>query len=130
MSEVIDLGGQHALVTGGGTGLGLATAKALDRAGAEVTIVGRRADVLERALEGFGPRAKMLAGDIAAAQRHFDVAADDPKCRTNAAASAGVCGVRTDDAENPCIYGLQVQPTMRLVQLGWMGEKTFGADNR
>lgn len=65
MSEVIDLHDQHALVTGGGTGLGLATAKALDKAGAEVTIVGRREDVLERALQGFGPRAKLLVGDVA-----------------------------------------------------------------
>ncbi len=65
MSEVIDLEGQHALVTGGGTGLGLATAKALDRAGAEVTIVGRREDVLVRALQDLGPGARKLVGDVA-----------------------------------------------------------------
>ncbi len=65
MSEKIDLHDQHALVTGGGTGLGLATAKALDKAGAEVTIVGRREDVLERALQDLGPRARLLVGDVA-----------------------------------------------------------------
>ena len=65
MSGTLDLEGQHALVTGGGTGLGLATAKALDRAGAEVTIAGRRGDVLERALQDLGPQARMLVGDIA-----------------------------------------------------------------
>ena len=43
----MDLSGKHALVTGGGTGIGLAIAKALAGAGAEVTITGRRADVLE-----------------------------------------------------------------------------------
>ncbi|MDX8352385.1 SDR family oxidoreductase [Cognatiyoonia sp. IB215182] len=39
--------GKHALVTGGGTGIGKGIAVALAQAGAEVTITGRRADVLE-----------------------------------------------------------------------------------
>jgi NAD(P)-dependent dehydrogenase (short-subunit alcohol dehydrogenase family) len=41
--------GKHALVTGGGTGIGLAIARALADQGAEVTITGRRADVLDSA---------------------------------------------------------------------------------
>ncbi len=43
------LDGKHALVTGGGTGIGLAIARALAEAGAQVTITGRRADVLQQA---------------------------------------------------------------------------------
>ncbi|MDH3661276.1 MAG: SDR family oxidoreductase [Alphaproteobacteria bacterium] len=65
MSLDPELEGQHALVTGGGTGLGLAMAKALCSAGAEVTVVGRRKDVLEDALQKLGPQARMLVGDIA-----------------------------------------------------------------
>lgn len=43
------LDGKHALVTGGGTGIGLAIAKALAAAGAQVTITGRREEVLAQA---------------------------------------------------------------------------------
>jgi citronellol/citronellal dehydrogenase len=51
-SEVFAAGllrGQAALVTGGGTGLGKASALELARCGADVTIAGRRGEVLERA---------------------------------------------------------------------------------
>src|SRR2546426_7891988 len=48
------LEGQVALVTGGGTGLGKATAQELTRCGATVAIAGRRADVLEQAASEIG----------------------------------------------------------------------------
>ena len=43
----MDLKGKHALVTGGGTGIGLAIARALAEQGAQVTITGRRMEVLQ-----------------------------------------------------------------------------------
>ncbi len=43
----MDLTGKHALVTGGGTGIGLAIARDLAAAGAQVTITGRRQEVLD-----------------------------------------------------------------------------------
>ncbi|GGX56770.1 3-hydroxyacyl-CoA dehydrogenase [Tateyamaria omphalii] len=42
------LTGKHALVTGGGTGIGLAIAHALQERGAQVTITGRRQEVLDQ----------------------------------------------------------------------------------
>jgi citronellol/citronellal dehydrogenase len=64
------LDGHVALVTGGGTGLGKASTLELVRCGARVTIVGRRAEVLEAAAAEINERAgaergaDWLAGDV------------------------------------------------------------------
>src|SRR4029077_5394620 len=61
------LEGRVALVTGGGTGLGKATALEFVRCGASVTIAGRREDVLHEAAAGCAKLAgpvDWVAGDI------------------------------------------------------------------
>ncbi|MES0837349.1 SDR family NAD(P)-dependent oxidoreductase [Nocardiopsis tropica] len=58
------LEGRTAVVTGGGTGIGLATAARLAAEGAHVFISGRREDVLARAAESIGPAVTAVAGDI------------------------------------------------------------------
>lgn len=55
--------GKHALVTGGGTGIGEGIAVALANAGAEVTITGRRADKLE-AVAATNARLHALVMDV------------------------------------------------------------------
>ena len=56
--------GRHALITGGGTGIGLAIAQLLAGQGAQVTITGRRLDVLTDAA-GTHPNLHPLAMDVA-----------------------------------------------------------------
>jgi citronellol/citronellal dehydrogenase len=61
------LEGRVALVTGGGTGLGRATALELSRCGAKVTITGRREEVLREAAEECSRLAgpvEAVAGDV------------------------------------------------------------------
>jgi gluconate 5-dehydrogenase len=63
----LDLSGKHALVTGGGTGLGKSMTQALAEAGARVTICGRRADPLRKtvdALRDNGYDAHWVAADV------------------------------------------------------------------
>jgi citronellol/citronellal dehydrogenase len=66
------LSGHVALVTGGGTGLGRASALELVRCGARVTIVGRRSEVLEQAASEINESLAVGAGAGAAAGRTGD----------------------------------------------------------
>lgn len=56
-----DLSGKHAVVIGGGTGIGRAIAEGLGKAGARLTLAGRRRDVLEDTAVAFS-RAGIAAG--------------------------------------------------------------------
>jgi len=59
----LPLVGRHALVTGGGTGIGRATAAALTAAGAQVTVLGRRETPLRNAVEA-GHAAFHVTADV------------------------------------------------------------------
>jgi len=78
----LDLTGKHALVCGASQGIGLASAIELARLGADVTLLARRADVLESLAEQL-PRTH-------AAQRHGALAAD---VGDTAALAAGVAAL-------------------------------------
>src|SRR5687768_5370862 len=56
------LSGQHAIVTGGGTGIGAAIARALAAEGARLTLIGRRKEKLEASAATIG--AAIVAADV------------------------------------------------------------------
>ena len=53
-----------AIITGGGTGIGLATARAFCQEGAKVILFGRRKEKLEKAVEKLGGSAMIVQGDM------------------------------------------------------------------
>jgi NAD(P)-dependent dehydrogenase (short-subunit alcohol dehydrogenase family) len=57
------LDGKIALITGGSSGMALATAEKFIAEGARVTITGRREEALDAALERLGPQAKAIVAD-------------------------------------------------------------------
>jgi len=68
---VFSLAGETALITGGGTGLGLGMARCFVAAGAHVVLVGRRESELRSAARELGSSASIIAHDIT----EFDKAA-------------------------------------------------------
>lgn len=62
-----NLNNKTAVVTGGGSGIGLAIAKRLTQEGARVVITGRRQQVLDEALATLGENAVGLVADVSSA---------------------------------------------------------------
>jgi gluconate 5-dehydrogenase len=58
------LDGEVALITGGGTGLGLAVARCMAAAGAKVVVIGRREEPLRAAVAEIGPSGSYEVADI------------------------------------------------------------------
>ena len=63
-SHAFSLAGELALITGGGTGIGLAMAEAMHAAGAKVVLVGRREPELRAATRKLGARSAYVVHDI------------------------------------------------------------------
>lgn len=69
------LSNKLAVITGGNSGIGLATARIFVAEGARVLIVGRRDDAVRETVAALGPQATGLAGDVAELATHERVAA-------------------------------------------------------
>lgn len=64
MTDLLNLDNKLALITGGGTGLGLGISRVFIQHGARVHITGRREDILQQACRELGPRASYAVSDI------------------------------------------------------------------
>ena len=82
---------RHVLITGGGTGIGAALARALDAEGARLTLVGRTPGPLE-ALAGSLRNAQPITGDVT---DENSVAAAFRRWGNWAASSSCSCGSQT-----------------------------------
>ncbi len=60
-----DLAGKHIVITGASTGIGRATANACAKAGASLTLIARRADLLQQAAQELGGATTFAAADVA-----------------------------------------------------------------
>ncbi|WP_227271474.1 SDR family NAD(P)-dependent oxidoreductase [Roseobacter weihaiensis] len=98
----MELAGKHALVTGGGTGIGLAIARALAEAGVLVTITGRRQAVLDavaaevEGLFGLAMDVRDEADVIATFQRAVAARGPIQICIANAGIAEGRALHKTD----------------------------------
>ncbi len=63
-AATLSLAGKRALVTGGGSGIGATIARALDRAGAEVSVLGRRRAPLVDLVASLAQPGEALAADV------------------------------------------------------------------
>jgi NAD(P)-dependent dehydrogenase (short-subunit alcohol dehydrogenase family) len=60
----MDFTGRHIVVTGASSGMGLATARLLAARGAKVSLLARRAELLEEIAADIGPQARGFAADV------------------------------------------------------------------
>lgn len=68
------LNGKIAVITGGNSGIGLATAKLFAAEGAQVVITGRRQQVIDDAVREIGSAALGIQGDVADPEHHRQIA--------------------------------------------------------
>lgn len=109
------LAGQTALITGGGSGLGLGMARSFVEAGARVVLVGRREAELATACATLGSAASALAADVtdlASVPRLVDEAETRAGPVTILVNNAGIHlkrpAVETGDAEFAAVIGTHV----------------------
>ncbi len=120
MSEADSRTPPIALVTGGGTGIGAASARRLARAGFEVILAGRRLDRLEAVAAEIGPAARTLVLDVTD-QRSVDAAVASlarlDVLVNNAGGALGLAAVQDGDlGEWEAMFATNVLGPARMVR--------------
>ncbi|MEY2770127.1 MAG: hypothetical protein RIQ38_546 [Pseudomonadota bacterium] len=127
-----DLAGHHAVITGGASGLGLATAQRMVASGARVTLWDRDEASMARAAQALGPGTACVQVDVADAHSVEQAAAATAADADILVNSAGITGPNVPLAQYPVDEWMKVMAvningvflcsramTPRLVARGW-----------
>lgn len=101
------LTGKKALITGGNSGIGLATARLFIAEGAQVAITGRDQQTLDEAIAELGPNARGYRADITVAkdrERLFAALAEDFGKLDIVFANAGISGWTPSGSTNEAVF--------------------------
>ncbi|WP_085918822.1 SDR family NAD(P)-dependent oxidoreductase [Halomonas sp. CSM-2] len=117
------LNGKIALITGGASGIGLASAQRLIDEGAFVFITGRRQDVLDNAVEALGSNARSIQADVTKPEdldRVFETIQEEKGHLDVLVANAGVGEFASlgeiTEAHYHYIFNINVKGTLFTVQ--------------